>query len=309
MNSPAPQKSVGAAATLALLGHGVISAGTYLVAKRTLEELAPLNLFAARVLLAGVVFLVFVLVFRFGAIPPKEIRWKVLGLGVLCGPVNQGFFLYGLRQSSAGHAALLYALTPVGVLLAERWTRGVPLARWRVVGIATAFAGALVLLLGRGLLEARAELVGDLFIAVAVVAWVLFTTGSKTLVDQYGPLRVPAWCMLAAALTTLPFAPFALRPAEILHASPAAQGGLLALAFLTSFVAYVLWNYALSTASASSVAVFANLQPLVTAVLAWALLGESLGWPIFVGGALVVSGVGIAQRSARAPAADPPTSA
>ena len=65
---------------------------------------------------------------------------------------------------------------------------------------------------------------------------------------------------------------------------------------LTSLVAYALWNYALSRVESSRVAIFANLQPVATALLAWAVLGEALSWELGVGGALVLAGVRLAQR-------------
>jgi drug/metabolite transporter (DMT)-like permease len=64
--------------------------------------------------------------------------------------------------------------------------------------------------------------------------------------------------------------------------------------------AYFLWYFALGRAPASRVAVFNNLQPVMTALAAWAILGDPLTWEIGVGGALVLLGVRAAQR-ARAP--------
>jgi drug/metabolite transporter (DMT)-like permease len=61
------------------------------------------------------------------------------------------------------------------------------------------------------------------------------------------------------------------------------------LGVLTSVVAYLLWYYALSKAAASKVAVFSNLQPVATAIAAWAILGEALTWEIAVGGVLVLA--------------------
>ena len=83
---------------------------------------------------------------------------------------------------------------------------------------------------------------------------------------------------------------------RIVHASLAAWLG----------VAYLLWYWALAHLPAARVAVFTNLQPLATAVLAHLFLGEHVT-PQFVGGALVViAGVVLAQLRAPRTAAEVP---
>jgi drug/metabolite transporter (DMT)-like permease len=44
------------------------------------------------------------------------------------------------------------------------------------------------------------------------------------------------------------------------------------------------------------VAIFSNLNPVATAIAAWLLLGDPIGWPIVAGGVLVIAGVRLTQR-------------
>ena len=90
--------------------------------------------------------------------------------------------------------------------------------------------------------------------------------------------------------------------ADIAHASREAWWGVVYLCVVTSVIAYLLWYFALKHLAAARVAVFTNLQPLATALLAHVFLGEHVT-PAFVCGALVViSGVLLAQwRAADAP--------
>ena len=71
---------------------------------------------------------------------------RVLLLGFLVVPINQGFFLFGLAHTTPTHAALLYALTPVIVYLMARRLLGEGRALATLAGIAIAFAGVLVIL-------------------------------------------------------------------------------------------------------------------------------------------------------------------
>ena len=130
------------------------------------------------------------------------------------------------------------------------------------------------------------------------------------LVTTHGPLAVIAWTLIAGTAMYLPLgiaslaAPGAVH--RIAHASRAAWLGVAYLILVTSVVAYLLWYWALAHLPAARVAVFTNLQPLATAVLAHFFLGEHVT-PQFVGGALVViSGVVLAQLRAPRTASEVP---
>ncbi len=280
----------------AILGQTIISAGTHLAARRATEDVDAISLVTMRILLSAVGYVAVLSLVKGPLLPPRSTwRWW-LGFGFLAGPINQGFFVYGLSRSKASHAALLYALTPVGVYLVSVLRgRETPTAS-RLAGIAVAFAGVVVLLLGRGLGEALGPLVGDLFILGAVVAWVFWTSESQARAREFGGLRTAGWSLMAGAMWCVPLAPFVVKLDAFLAAPPIAWGCLAYLVLLTSMGSYALWNFALSRTEASRVAVFANLQPVATAVAAWALLDEPIGWELVVGGLLVLAGVRLAQR-------------
>jgi len=76
-----------------MLLHSVISAGTYLAAKRALAELSPFEVALARFVLAGAVYVALLL-----ARPPRVARRDLAGLaalGFVAIPLNQGLFLGG----------------------------------------------------------------------------------------------------------------------------------------------------------------------------------------------------------------------
>ncbi|WP_317987964.1 DMT family transporter [Hyalangium gracile] len=296
--SPTPLGRVYAA----LLFQVLISAGTYLAAKRAMEELSPATTILWRFLISGAMFVLLLLVTPGPKLPPRSEWRKTLWLGLLAGPVNQLLFFTGLARTPAAHGALLYAMTPLGVYVTSLIQGQERSSARAVAGIVTAFTGVVVLLLGRGLASARGSLMGDLLILGAVVAWVLYTTEGRPFAASHGPIRATAWSMVAATLLMLPIAPFALQPAQVLNASLAAQGSVLYVALLTSVVAYLLWYYALSKAPASKVAIFSNLQPVATALAAWALLGEEPHWELAVGGVLVIVGVRLTQGAKVQPA-------
>ena len=280
-----------------MLLHSVISAGTYLAAKRALGELSPFEVALARFALAGAIFAGLVLHRRV-----RVARRDLLGLGVLgfvAVPLNQGLFLAGLAWSTPGHAALLYALTPVFVFLLARLRLGERATPLKVAGIAVAFAGTLVVLLGRGALgleDARRVLLGDLLLLAAVVSWAVFAVGGKVYAERYGTVASTG---VAITIGTAIYLPFGLLVSDLGHFRALSTPGWASLGYLvllTSVAAYLIYYWALARTEASRVAIWSNLQPVLTAALAWALYGERLTAPFLAGGAMVLAGVVMTER-------------
>lgn len=215
----------------------------------------------------------------------------VLLLGFLVVPVNQGCFLFGLTRSTPSHAALLYALTPMVVLLlagrllheGNYWSK--------LAGMSVAFAGVLIILLERGLKRDLGVFAGDLLILVAVFGWSLYTVLSKPLLERHDPMKVTTWAIVSGTALCLPafLIPGVLPPLQTI--SPGVWGGIAYLSIGTSVIAYPLWMYALRHLEASKVAIATNLQPILTAILSWIIFREELTPGFFIGAALILAGV------------------
>ncbi|MGZ6124663.1 MAG: DMT family transporter [Myxococcales bacterium] len=291
----------------ALLAHTLVSAANYLFAKRALMEIPALPLGLLR--FTGASVLLVILLRRVKPpgerLPPREARRKLLFLSFVGVPVNQGFFLYGLQLSTAAHAALLYTLTPLFVLLLAQALIG-EFPGWRTAaGTALALGGTLYVLFHRGIDFSRGPLLGDLLLLVAVVAWSLYTAEGREMVGRLGSVPVIAWTIIAGTVLYLPLGLAALLVpsyrADIAHASAEAGWGVAYLIVMTSVVAYLLWSWALAYLAAARVAVFTNLQPLATALMAQAFLRERVTLGFYLAAVVVIAGVLLAQWRAPAP--------
>jgi drug/metabolite transporter (DMT)-like permease len=280
---------------LVMLLHTVVSAGTYLAAKRILGELSPWEVALARFVLAALCYAV-LLGGRRIRIPRRDLL-GLAALGVVAIPINQGFFLAGLAHTTAGHAALLYALTPIFVFLMARWRLGEPATLPKLGGIALAFAGvAVVLFTGGARLAAEGTLYGDLLVLLAVVAWAAFAVGGKRYAERYGALVTTGVAVIFGTIFYLPFGLALSSAAAFQRLSPAGWWCLAYLVVITSVISYLLYYWALRRTEASRVAVWSNLQPVLTAPLAWLLLGDPMGVGLLAGGAMVLAGVLMTQR-------------
>jgi drug/metabolite transporter (DMT)-like permease len=264
---------------LVMLLHSVLSAGTYLAAKRVLGELSPWEVALARFVLAALCYAA--LLSRHRLRIPRRDLLGLAALGVVAIPINQGFFLAGLAHTTPSHAALLYALTPIFVFLLARWRLAEPATWAKLVGIVLAFAGVVVVLTVRpggapGITE------GSL--------------GGKGYAERYGALVSTGVAVIFGTIVYLPVGLLLSSTASFRRLSPAGWTSLAYLVVITSVISYLLYYWALRRAEASRVAIWSNLQPVLTAPLAWALLGDPLGAGLLAGGALVLSGVLLTQQ-------------
>ncbi len=275
----------------ALAVNVLIASGTFLVAKRAVAEFPPLTLALFRFVLATAVLWPAVRLLRPDKRIAREDRGRVLLLGVLAVPLNQGLFLLGIQWASVSHGALLYALTPAfAVLIVALWGGTRP-SLAQLAGIGLAFVGVLVLLLQRGLHFDRHSVRGDLLVLGAVIAWAGYLVAGRTLSRRYGPLVVTSEALLAGTLVYLPIGVASLFWFHPHAISPTAWLGLGYLAWLTSVVNYVLWFWGLQYLKTATVAMITNVQPVVAAMLAWVFLHEALPGGFLLSTGLVLVGV------------------
>ena len=205
-------------------------------------------------------------------------------------------FSIGLRHTTASHAALIHASTPlftgvIAALLERRWPRG-----WWWTGVAVALTGeALLVGMGRGFAEPGVSVFGDLVVFVACIAVAFGYVAGGSLTRTLGSLAVTLWGVALAAIVTAPG--LLLVPASgLLEAPSSALGGLAYLVLISSVIGYVAWNWALAHGGIGRTGVLMFAQPILSVVLAVLLLGESITLSIGIPAAVILAGVAIARR-------------
>jgi len=283
----------------------LISSGTHLVAKGALLLSNPITVALLRFILASAALLLFQRIRGSRQTIARRDWPAMLLLGLLVVPLNQGCFLWGISNSTASHASLLYALTPLVVLLfAGRLLRESGLVV-KTIGVLVAFLGVGVILFERGLRHELTVLGGDLVILVAVFAWSLYTVLAKRLLARYDPMTVTTWAIVAGTVLSLPALAIPGAIPRLDTIPPGVWGALIYLAIGTNMIAYPLWSYALKNMDASKVAITANTQPILTGALSWIIFREQFTVGFIAGAVLILGAVTWVEtrRDAAAPGA------
>ena len=224
-------------------------------------------------------------------------QWIVLtGVAFNGLTLNQICFINGLARTSVAHTGLIVALGPVMVLVLSCLLRLEPLTAPKFLGMLISFGGVAILTLGGAEKGSTAHWQGDLIVLAGSASFAYYTIQVKGIAQQYDALTLNTLIFAMGSLLMIPFALRSVLNIRWAKLTFGAWGGLAFMVVLGTVVAYLIYAFALTELSASRVAAFAYLQPVVAALLGAWLLGERITLGVVAGGALILLGVYLAER-------------
>ncbi|MEY3386685.1 MAG: hypothetical protein RIR53_1496 [Bacteroidota bacterium] len=287
---------------MVMLLQQLIASSTHLIAKDATAHLHPVSV----VLIRGLwTCLAFGLWFAF-----RRDRWRrvevrdlslILALGLINLPINQLLFIWGVSYTTPPNASLAYALTPAFVLALVVLVHRRSIPPRKMIGVVIALIGASIVLVDRGADITGGQTLGNVMVLLASFSWAAFTLYGQRIVERYGPVQAIAMTFFAGIAWYVPV--WFMMPVGR-GLDPLVGGGaaglwwqLFYLGVVTSGIGYALWYYALSRLDSGKVAVFNNLQPVLTSILTLMIFGTSPTTLFLVGGSIALAGVIITQRS------------
>ena len=228
---------------------------------------------------------------------PVPARRQLARLGAVVGGVVVGFPLLvaiAVRDVPSSHGAVVIGLLPLatagGALLraGERPSAGY----WAssLVGVAAVVAYAL----HEG---GRSLHAADLLLLGAVVAAGVGYTEGAMLARELGAWQVICWALVLATPATVAITAVAAAGSG-LDASPTAWAGFAYTAVVSMFLGFFAWYAGLARAGIARAGQVQLLQPGLSLLWAWPLLGEPLTVPAVAATALVVGAVVVGRRFA-----------
>ena len=274
--------------------------GTWIAGRVAVQEASPLSVASWRFLSATLV-LGFFLLRREGWPRWSWSEWLPLSaLGLTGIFLYNVFFLYGLQHVEAGRGALVVALIPAIIALADWLYLGTPMTPKKAAGVALALFGCL-LVVTRGhpsRLFSGEVGHGEWLLVGCALSWVAYTLLSRYGATRYSPLSqtfgacLSGWLMLTVA---------ALAEGSLFSLGALTWRGASSILFLGIFgtaIAFTWYSEAIGRIGSTRSAAFINLVPVFAVVLGAVLLGERLGLAVILGGLLIMAGVYLTNRSA-----------
>jgi drug/metabolite transporter (DMT)-like permease len=141
---------------------------------------------------------------------------------------------------------------------------------------------------------------GIVLMLVAVFAAVGYTLMVKKLTERYNAVTITTYQNIFGSLMFLPlFLIFESRGFLSARHSVEALVNLGYLAVFGSSLAFIFFNYGVKVLGATKTEIFTNIIPVLTAVFAYFVLGEDLGFQKLFGIAVVLTGLFLSQLKTR----------
>lgn len=233
------------------------------LARPVLAEMSPYIAGASRYVLAAAVMVLIVWGKR-EAIPWRH--WKAyLTLGIVGVFGFNLFFFLGMETSSAINGALIMGLNPLLTAIIGYLMLGDRPSNRQLIAFPVGIAGVAIVVLGAGAHLTMST--GDMYILIANFNWALY----NVLVKKSMPKEVSGIANTAAIMTV---GAIALTLAAGLHGNsfvlPSIHAGaaLLMMSLCGGVLAYLFWNASITHLGPSKAAIFLNLVPVTTMVIA-----------------------------------------
>ncbi|MBN1828006.1 MAG: EamA family transporter [Deltaproteobacteria bacterium] len=273
--------------------------GTFIAGRMLARHAAPLSAAFFRFAIASV-FLLAILRLEEGPLRFPQGRQILISviLGLTGAFAYNYFFLTGLREITAGRAALIVASNPVFIALFAWAILREPLRWFNAAGILLCLVGASVVIT-RGDLSmiVRGGLGrGEFAIMGCVASWVAYSLIGKTAMRTLSPLAAVAYSCIAGAALLFPAALGEGLAGEIASYGIADWASLAYLGIFGTVLGFTWYYQGIKALGASRAAAFINLVPLCAVVLGWFLLDESVDWSLLFGAVLVLTGVSLANK-------------
>ena len=262
-----------------LLGFG------FVIAKPAMEYFPPY-------LLMGMRFTIPALILVWWFPIPKGLFLDLFKVSFIGSTLQYGLTYNGLNIIDASSAVLLVQLeVPFGILIAFFLLKEIPSIK-NIIGLIIAFLGVFIL---TGAPNLEGKYFGVLLTLSGAFTWSLGAVMAKPLSKKIGAFALMTWlCVFSGPMLVLISAIFDGNPIQyILSANFYSWLTVIYLGFFMQPVAYGAWYYVLSNYPVNKVMPVLLLLPMTGLITAIFLLGEEPPKQVFLGGVIIVFGVGM----------------
>jgi drug/metabolite transporter (DMT)-like permease len=288
---------------LALILCHLIWGANFVVAKITLQEFPIYTLAFLRFALASILLAPFFWAANTQDLPKgQKFRIesrdlpKLVAIGVLIITLNITFFFIGIERANATSASVLTLIIPMlSVLLGWLFLKE-KVYTINLLGLFFGLGGAVVIIGLPQILTGNfstSELIGNLFIVLASISFVVGAMLSRKMLKKYPSMIITAVAFLIGVLTF--FIPAVMEylndPGWTYRITALGLLGLAYQTLLSSISAYFLFEWGLARTSLISADLFQYIEPFIAAILAVSILGERLSFSFIVGAVLIILGV------------------
>ena len=257
----------------------------FVIAKPAMEYFPPY-------LLMGIRFTIPALMLVWWFPIPKGLFLDLFKVSFIGSTLQYGLTYNGLKILDASSAVLLVQLeVPFGILIAFFLLKEIPSIK-NIVGLLIAFFGVFIL---TGAPNLEGKYFGVLLVLSGAFTWSLGAVMAKPLSKKIGAFALMTWlCVFTGPILILISSIFDGNPIQyILSANFYSWLTVIYLGFFMQPIAYGAWYYVLRKYPINKVMPVLLLLPITGLITSIFLLGEDPPKQVFLGGTIIVFGVGM----------------
>jgi drug/metabolite transporter (DMT)-like permease len=222
---------------------------------------------------------------------------SIMGLSGIT--VYNFFYLYSLKFTLASNSALIAAFNPIITTILAAIILKETINIFMGFGIFISLFGVMVII-SHGSLYSVLHLsfnIGDLFMLIATLLWAIYSISGKKVINSIGHSKSVALSTFLGTLYLIPFVFIESGNKNIISYPLVAWMSVLYMAFIATFFAFSAWYRGVERFGASKTSIFVNLVPVFGVIASSFMLSEKIALTTILGGALVIIGVIITNRT------------
>lgn len=280
----------------ALLAVQVFFGTLPVIGKTVLAVIPSLALVGFRVGIAAIVLIIYQLARKRIWLEDRADYLKLAVFSLFGVVLNQILFIGGLSFTKASNTSLLAVTIPI-FTLAVGWLAGTEtLHRLKLIGVALAAIGVLILIDPRNASFSSETTIGDLMIVLNSLSFGIYVATSKETVTRNGAFRSMMWVFIFASVVCVPLGLISLNTVDVESVPVSVWVRILYISVFATALPYLLNAWALARVSPSTLAVFIYLQPIIGFLAAVYFLGERIDLRFIAAASLIFGGLFLVLR-------------
>jgi len=278
---------------LLLLALAMVWGGSFFFAEIALTEVPPLTIALHRIVWA--VPVLFLVVWWQGINIPRSANiWMCyLVMGALNNAIPFSLIFWGQTSIDAGLASILNGTTAVfGAVVAGLLLANEPLTSRKIVGALFGLIGVAVIMGIDALTQFRLQNLGQLAIIGASLSYAFASVWGRQFLSNHPPVMNALGMLVGSSILMIPVT-IVSEGIPTTSLSSGVWAALLALAILSTALAYLLYFNILVRAGAANLMLVTLLIPPVAITLSVLFLGEKLGIEALMGFGIIAIGLAI----------------